>query len=230
MTVALLEALLKKTEILSKTSMDELFRLSYHIHHKAQGNLGSGIDIAASVYGNVLMYQLLKQDDLPPANCLPITRWNDLFVLPVWAGHSTSTRKMVQNVQKLEKESPEVFNRIMDALIRCSEKGCTAYIGRNREELFESVAEYNHILSELGAASNSPIISDSHKKLIDLIANYSANAIYKPSGAGGGDIGVAFCDSTESVETVKRILKQTEFHILDFTIANEGAAITTIRD
>jgi phosphomevalonate kinase len=227
MTVALIEAMLIKIRMLGKMSMEELFKLAYRVHRKAQGNLGSGIDIAASIYGNVLLYQLQKEEGLPPANCLPLVRWQSLYVLPIWAGRSTSTRKMVRNVDKLEEESPAIFNRIMDELILCSEKGCTAYIERNRKIFFDSITEYNHVLTELGEASGSPIVSEEHKKLINLI-NTQSNSVYKPSGAGGGDIGIAFCDSLESVDGLKRLLKNTEFRILDFQIANEGVSVTSI--
>ena len=226
MTVALIKALLSSTDLLSNFNTHDFFQLAFRIHHKAQGDLGSGIDVAASVFGNVLTYQLREDDGILTGYGQPVDRWDDLFIIPIWAGHSTSTRQMVRSVDALKESSPQVFDNIMNALIECSEKGCTSYVQKDKVTFFNSIREFNRILSDLGDKSNTPILSDAHRKLIDLISE--TNGVYKPSGAGGGDIGVAFCDSMDTVENVKRILKETDFQVLDFDITDEGVSVFEI--
>ncbi len=224
MTVALIEALLKSVNLLRNYNKHDFFQLAFHTHRKAQGNLGSGIDVAASVYGNVLIYQLRDDKGIPTGYGQPIECWDDLFVVPIWIGHSTSTREMVRRVDVLKKLSPTLFNKIMDTLIRCSEKGCASYIQKDKTTFFRSIREFNEILTDLGEQSNTPIISDAHQKLIDLISD--SDVVYKPSGAGGGDIGVAFCNSMDAVKKMKRIINETDFQVLDFDIANEGVSVS----
>lgn len=224
MTVALIETLLKLAGLQREFSIHEFFQIAFQIHHKAQGNLGSGIDIAASVHGYVLTYQLHMANTKPKGSCQPVDEWSDLHVIPIWAGHSTSTRKMVRSVDALKESSPQVFDRIMGELIQCSEKGCKSYIDRDMRTFFESINDYNRILSDLGRQSDTPIISEEHQKLIGLASG--SGAVYKPSGAGGGDIGVAFCDSPDAVQRVKHSIQETEFQILDFGIASEGVSLS----
>lgn len=228
MTVALIDALLNLVDLRKSFNIHDFFQLAFQIHRKAQGNLGSGIDVAASAYGNVLIYQLKEEKGMPIGYCQPQDRWSELCVVPIWAGHSTSTRKMVRSVDALRESSPLIFDKIMNELIQCSEKGCASYIKRDKFTFFESIKDYNSILSDLGMQSDTPIISEAHQKLIDLISG--TDIVYKPSGSGGGDIGVAFCDSLDGVENVKQILKETEFQVLDFGIATKGISVSDSRN
>jgi phosphomevalonate kinase len=225
MAVALINALLTEVNLRSDYTTDDFFQLAFQTHRKAQGNLGSGIDIAASVYGNVLIYQLGYEKDKPIGSGQPVNRWDGLYVVPIWAGHSTSTRKMVRSVGALKESSPKVFDNIMAQLIQCSEDGCISYIKKDRATFFNCIREFNKILADLGEKSNTPIVSDAHKKLIDLISG--AGAVYKPSGAGGGDIGVAFCTSAEAVEEISQKLINSGFQILDYKIADAGMSFNS---
>lgn len=227
MTVALIEALLKSVNLLSHYDKHDFFQLAFRTHRKAQGNLGSGIDVAASVYGNVLTYQLKKEKGILTGNGQPVECWDDLIVVPIWVGHSTSTRKMVRSVDLLKESSPRIFNHIMNALIQCSENGCESYLQKDKTTFFKSIHEFNEILADLGKQSNTPIVSDAHRKLIDLISD--SDVVYKPSGAGGGDIGVAFCDSKDAVRKIKCLLNETNFQVLDFDIAKEGVSVSEIK-
>jgi phosphomevalonate kinase len=223
-TVALTKALLSSTDLLSEFTEQKFFQIAFQIHRKAQNNLGSGIDVAASVYGNVLTYQLSEENGLLNGNCQLQDLWKELYVIPIWAGHSTSTREMVRNVDAFKESSPQIFDRIMNDLIKCSEKGCVSYIEKDKIALYESINEFNRILSDLGKQSRTPIISEAHSRLIDLVTNEST--VYKPSGAGGGDIGVAFCDSPDALENIKQILKNSEFRVLDIGIAKKGVTFS----
>lgn len=224
MTVVLIQALLSFIDLISEFDTNEFFQLALQIHHKAQGNLGSGIDVAASVYGNVLTYQLDKKQEMPIGYCHPQRQWEDLQIIPIWIGHSTSTRQMVQRVDALKESSPKIFDQIMNELINCSERGCESYTSKNEIDFFESIRDYNKILSELSKQSDTLIISEAHQKLIDLLS--SPDTVYKPSGAGGGDIGVAFCNSLEAVDKIKQALKVTEFQVLDYSIAKAGVVLS----
>ncbi|HES59693.1 MAG TPA: hypothetical protein ENO18_04605, partial [Caldithrix sp.] len=224
MTVALIQALLTTVDLQNAYTKPGFFQMAFHAHRKAQGNLGSGIDIAASVYGNVLTYQLGDEKGIPAGYGRPVHRWKELYVIPIWAGHSTSTRKMVRSVDALKISSPKVFDRIMAELIHCSENGCSSYVKKDKAVFFDCIHAFNKILTNLGSESNTPIVSEAHQELIHLISG--VDAVYKPSGAGGGDIGVAFCDSVDAVENVRRKLNSSQFRILDFNIANVGMSVS----
>ncbi len=48
-----------------------------------------------------------------------------------------------------------------------------------------------------------------------------AGAVYKPSGAGGGDLGIAFC-SHEAFYDVKQHLLQRNVNIIDLSTEENG--------
>ena len=69
----------------------------------------------------------------------------------------------------------------------------------------------------LGKTSGMPIISAIHQQIATLIRQ--AGGAYKPSGAGSGDIGIAFAESVDQLKMIRGQLEQHNFHCIDTHIA-----------
>lgn len=223
MTVALFRVLLHRANPELIITEDQLFDLAQNAHRKAQGNIGSGIDIAASVYGGVLLYSLKLEGNKPLGKPQKIAYWDDLYVLPIWSGRSTSTKKMVQGVTKLKETKPALYERIMSRLISVSGNGCSNYLKKDFPGFCAAIKEYHQILLQLGQESKVPIISIDHQNLSLLMEQLGV--VYKPSGAGGGDIGVAFAADKEKVNEIHHHLSKTNFRILQFKISRCGVKL-----
>ncbi|KAA3615641.1 MAG: hypothetical protein D8M58_15715 [Calditrichaeota bacterium] len=221
LTVALVKALFK----LSGKSPDDLeelnkiFRLSLAAHKKAQGGLGSGIDIAASSMGGVLEYRVginNRAEQLLPEK---VKVWEKLKMLVVFTGSSESTRKMVAGVGQLKKEKPEIYKQLMSDLETSSVNGCKAYKKNDISLFFKEIKNYNDLMSSLGEKSGMPIISPVHQKISEVVVQ--SGGVYKPSGAGSGDIGIAFAENAEQIIVVKKAIEKSGFTWLDVKIASE---------
>lgn len=222
MTVALMRALCHINSTDDPFVPADLFLQALKIHRLAQGNIGSGIDVAASVYGGVLIYEMAKEDSgqkIPQ----PVDVWSELFILPVWTGKSASTRSMVRGVDRLKESNPTLHGELISRLAHYSQQGCQAYRQKDFNAFFESVKEFYLALSHLGEKSAMPIISPAHQKLAKIAV--TLGAVYKPSGAGSGDIGVAFMDSSDKMENLRLAVQQANFEALDVRICRHGVGL-----
>gem|GEM_PF-248888 len=212
-TVALLDALTKF--IGCRLTDNELYRQAFEIHRKAQGGLGSGMDIAASATGGVFKYQMKLNTE--ESGLIESVDWpKDLQMLSIWAGHSASTQNMVQEVKAFKKARPKRYRSVMKTMRTLSEEGCEAFKIGDTEAFLDIILDYRLQEKELGEASGADIISEVHQDIGDLVDK--AGGSYKPSGAGGGDIGIAFCRDQETSFKIKQSIEKSQFDILDLPL------------
>ncbi len=218
LTVALLDALYEFTGA-SPDNRNQLFRHAVQTHFQAQGKMGSGIDIAASVFGGTLQYQITPGD---PLNAIieEIEMPKHLLMLVVWAGESASTRQLVGLVNTFAQQHPHEFKNLMARMSELSFEGCHAIVNQEIVQFLDIVDQYYLAMDELGQRSNAPIISAEHAKIAKIAKQNGA--FYKPSGAGGGDMGIAFAASINILETVADALTAAGFQLIGVNIAQDG--------
>ncbi len=219
LTVAITKAVFDFIDLDTDAERTLIFQQSLKAHRQAQNNRGSGIDIAASSYGGVLSYTFNPQHT-ERSRPQPMPLWPGLNVLPVWTGRSASTLKMVERVHKLKQKDGNRFERLMGKLGELSHHGCQAFEKQAVSDFFEAVRTFNATLNALGQASDAPIITGAHERLAQLASQF--DAVYKPSGAGGGDIGVAFFMSDESLKRFKEAISAEGMVPLDVQICSGG--------
>lgn len=212
-TVSLLSAL---TKLIDKPLIgQELYRTAYKLHRKAQGKIGSGADVAASSVGGILQYRMA--DNGAVDGYLEQISWpKDLIMIPIWAGYSASTQDLVRKVENYRDENPTSFNAIMDPLKQLSKDGCQAFRNGDTEKFLEIVDNFIQQEKKLGEASDTEIISEAHKQILSIVKN--AGGVYKPSGAGSGDIGVAFCNNSETAQKIIQAVESKGFDKLELSL------------
>ncbi len=192
-TVALLRSLLRSLG--SEPPASELFALAKGAHSRAQGGAGSGVDIAASTYGGVLEYRI---DQSPRPTHLPPR----VECLAVWTGHSSSTPDLVRQVLQAVEARPgarAVFGELSEA----AEQGALDARRGDADAFLDTVGRFADAYRRLGEECGVPLFDTAHDAIAS--AGTKAGAVYKPSGAGAGDLGVAF-GRDESIETLRRSL------------------------
>ncbi len=204
---------------------EALFRLALEAHHYAQGKVGSGIDVAASFFGGYLVYRRVYQDDPPGKLPEKLAACPGLYFTPVFTGKSASTADMVQGVGRLKESHPLEYQKLMERLKELSTQGSLHFKEGNAAAFLQDVKEFYTALQELGERSGVPIISQLHRRLAELAQE--AGVAYKPSGAGGGDIGILFSDDPERLKIAEAKAQQEGFHPLTLAVARQGKRILT---
>lgn len=222
LTVAFLQAL---TEFMGKdTRADELFRDALGVHRIAQGELGSGVDIAASASGGIIQYRMPKLKEPFDGEITNLEWPDDLKVVAIWTGSSASTQSFVKTVNRFRAAAPRAYTRVMDKMINLCEEGCKAFRSGDINGFLEIIPAFTNLEGILGNSSGTDIVSEAHKKISRLVD--SAGGVYKPSGAGGGDIGLAFCSDDDTLQQIKSNISETSFEVLDLSILKEGIQVS----
>lgn len=160
---------------------DALFASAASAHHAAQDGSGSGGDIAASVYGGLLLYTPGE----PPA----VAGWpNDLELFAVMTGTGSSTIDLVARVSAYRERDPGAYGRDLDALSSLAARAGNALT--DAETFLALADDYFHALETLDSHADAGIVTERHRELRPLAA--ASGAVFKPTGAGGGDLGLVF--------------------------------------
>jgi phosphomevalonate kinase len=156
----------------------KIFEAALRAHRHVQPD-GSGVDVAASTFGGVLVCQLEKGQLSTRAHQWPAP-------LRAFACRTpASTKDMVARVHSFAKEQPKRHDEI---IARASRAATRATVATTEAELLEALREQDAALRELGAAANVPIFTPELDELGRIAA--AEGAFFGPSGAGGGDIGI----------------------------------------
>ena len=174
---------------------DDVQQLCDTVHREFQGGKGSGIDVATSLHGGVIRFQR-EAMGLPKSEVLS---WpQGLYMLPVWTGHAASTGQMLERLDGLRDTNPSMYLSLIGDLTQIAGSFQEAWQRQNVPELLDLLGTYHCGLNRLDETAAVGIYSAEH---VDFQRRAAAiGAVYKPSGAGGGDFGLVFSDSSAKIE------------------------------
>lgn len=203
-TVAVISAIFVFNKV--SLSKEETFKLAALSHLLVQGN-GSGADIAAAVFGGWIHYcafdakwvlnkleEGIEINELirlpwPNLSISPLTPQVDLELCVGWTKEAAGTGPMVDKIQKLRLTEPQSYEQFLKEsahAVACFVKG---FEQGNNELVLDGISQNRYALRKIGEAAGVPIETPKLKVLCDLADEFGRA---KPSGAGGGDCGIAF--------------------------------------
>jgi len=177
--VALTAALLQASG--QQPGRDRLCRLAMAAHRRAQQGGGSGADVATSIHGGIVSFADGTAQAAPdwPA---------ELAVLAVMTGTGADTTELVQRVVEYGRREPARYRDQMGHL--------QTLAGEARQALTDGAAflaladDYFEALRALDAGARAGIVLEQHLQLATLARHHGA--VFKTTGAGGGDLGLLF--------------------------------------
>lgn len=188
----------------------QLFQLSHEAHKLFSGGMGSGADIAASIYGGVIGYQYIH--NAPLVQDVDLRKiWPHLLI--IHSGKPQSTKHFVEQFLK-SKEHASIIDNFNKETNKQTER-----LLANLGEIDVFIEVLNHLfglMEHLGNAIGIDIVSEEHRH-IQRIAQ-SLNGAAKPSGAGGGDIAIALVPEENRAAFVDELGK-SNFSILPLELA-----------
>ena len=165
LTVALTAALGQTTDVFSS---------AMRAHRLFQHGAGSGVDIATSSSGGLVDYHM---NDAPAATL----RWpTGLTYRLIWTGVPASTRMMLDKFEKAGRRSPRT------TLVNAAERMAEAW--HSASAVMSQYPVYIEALRQFSVDHDLGIFDAGHDKLVREAA--AAGLVYKPCGAGGGDVGI----------------------------------------
>jgi phosphomevalonate kinase len=144
-------------------------------------------------------------------------------MLPVWSGSSASTPELVDRFNHYRECDPDAFKMHIHRLTGLAEEADKAWSSQKVTALLEALAAYDSALRMMDCDGAIGINTESH----DLLRSVSAQhgAIYKTSGAGGGDFGIALSDSPKVIESLAIALSDSGYRVLNGSPDADGLTI-----
>ncbi len=159
------------------------------LHAAGQGG-GSGLDVAASRAGGMICYR--RNRSAGPtigSGRLP----DGVAFVAISTGRAASTPDLVRRFDAWRAAEPQAALLRLERLAAIAETGVAAAQANAASDFLAAIEHYSVALGELGQAMHADIMTDEHRA-IAAVARRSG-VVYKVSGAGGGDIGLALSES-----------------------------------
>jgi phosphomevalonate kinase len=180
-----------------------VYAVALAAHRAAQGGKGSGADVAAAVHGGLLKVEGQK-GGLPTVEPLAIPP--GLRIVVFWTGESVATTSMIDGVQSFARAEPAAYRELIGSLRDLAGRFVAELRAGSATGAVAVAGRYGKRLAALGAAAKVPIVTAPFARAADLAKELGG--IAKPSGAGGGDIGVAMFATPEAARLFVRALPQ----------------------
>ncbi len=171
--------------------------------HCAVSPEGSGADVAASVLGGVLRFRREPRapgergPGEPRVEAVPLAWPAGLVVRVVWTGKAARTSDFLRRVAALAEARPAEHRARMDALAARAVDLAGAFERGAAADIVAGAGGYGEAMGALGDAAGVPILEERLAAVDAIARRYGGRA--KPSGAGGGDVAVAFFADAGSV-------------------------------
>ncbi len=200
-TVALIKMIFERS---ARTDRQSLLEFSLQCHREYSQGLGSGADVAAAVYGAPIQFHISSSptvETLTPHQFL-----RDLLV--IGTPTSQNTRDFVKKAFLLRSKSRSFLH---DFITASTKNTLTVTNARNETDFINAMHELYQWLMAFGAHAKIDIISKSHANIHRLARMHGGAA--KPSGAGGGDIAIAYVPKASRQQFLDELDKTSAFVI-----------------
>ena len=176
-----------------------------------QDGQGSGADVAAAVYGGVVAAERRDGGLTVARHTLP----DGLEVVAGWTGESAATTPLVAAFATMP--APPVLGD----LVATARDAVAAITAGDADRLCEAVDRSSDLLARLGRQTGLPIMTPALDRLVSTARK--AGAVAKPSGAGGGDCGIAVVNTPRVAAAVRAAWRDAGILPLDVVVADTGA-------
>jgi phosphomevalonate kinase len=222
---------------------ETIFKLAAIAHLKAQGS-GSGADVAASTFGGWLRYSSFQPEWLAerlpgmglerllhePWPFFSVERLSplprDLRLCVGWTGEPASTAALVPRVRALREQDPGAYGHFLAESQVSVEHLVAGLTSANRGRALAALERNRKALAELGQRAGVAIETPALAALHHWAEVCGGGG--KPSGAGGGDCGVALIFGDDKLEGLQHAWRQAGLEPLPLGVSDAGVTVTRL--
>ncbi|MBP7126993.1 hypothetical protein KBD49_11585 [Myxococcota bacterium] len=192
-----------------------ILRLAREVHRRLQGGRGSGVDVAAAVFGGIRVHRTgITGPEAPPAFALP----PGLSVRFLWTGREVSTPDRLEVFEEFRSRQPGAADEAMDRLVVTARALVEPPPG-DRQHFLSALEDHADALDRLGSLAGLPMRPADDSP--EVRRTRAHGGVLKASGSGGGDLLVAFLPD-ETLEPWDRDLRSLGFDPFPLPAAREG--------
>ncbi len=191
------------------------------VHQASQGGSGSGIDVATSLNGGVIRFQ--RMDNAADPDVQRLTLPPSFHYAAVWTGKSATTGPMLSQLQRWTRRHADKWQMCLLAARVICDAAFRAIAESDSKALVRTIKGYGAWMKALEKTSGLRIYTPGHS-FLDTMAS-QCGCSYKPSGAGGGDIGVAAAATTEEIANFQNYVTKEGYQWLSLKTDQNGLQV-----
>jgi phosphomevalonate kinase len=180
---AALTAALARTGSAGVAAGRDVCELAMQAHSGFQGGRGSGVDVATAITGGVIAFAMR------PRQRIEALSWpRGLNFSLLWSGKPASTAERLKELEHFERgrAARTAAAKLGDA----SRNVLAAWQKQEVTTVLESLQAYTAALRRFSIEHRLGVFDAGHQELCEVADDLGL--VYKPCGAGGGDIGILF--------------------------------------
>jgi len=194
-------------------------------HRMFQGGAGSGLDVAAAYTGGIIDFRLDSDSAPLVGSVLPP---NSVGFAGIFPGSSASTPNLVARYDRWKAHEPKRWAELTRRMHVIAEQGYAAARENDGPRFLAAIAEYGCSLGALGNAMGADLVTAEHQQIEQLAKRF--DVVYKISGAGGGDLGLACSLDADALNVFAAAAEEQGFHAVELAIDNEGLVIEELAE
>ena len=199
---------------------DEDLRKLISWHRNLQGGFGSGLDVAASLFGSMISFEL-REDSAPVVDSIQLP--SGVAFVGICVGSSASTKDFLKRFNAWQDAFPAQASKQLTELTCLAKIGHAATAENDGVAFLSALTKYGECLGELGEAMGVDIVTRAHRAIGSEAKKY--NVAYKISEAGGGDLGLAFSADAGALKAFLRTVENSRYKIINFGLDKQGLCI-----
>jgi phosphomevalonate kinase len=175
-------------------------------HRALQGGRGSGLDVATACRGGVVEFQ---------AGQAVRRAWpKALRYCFIWSGASAETTAQISRFERGAAQLPAFADLCAAA---------AAVTRATPAHFMRELAAYTNALRAFDDAARLGIFSAAHVQIAAIATDH--DVVYKPCGAGGGDIGAAFATDAGTLADFVTTVAAAGFRLIDMELDEHGVLV-----
>jgi phosphomevalonate kinase len=186
--------------------------------HRAVAPQGSGADVAAATLGGVVRFRRAAARDAE------VIRWPaELRVEVVWTGEPARTSDLLSKVRGLAERSPEDYRDATAPLREAAEALLGAVVDGDVSSAVRAAGDHGRAMQHLGERTDAEIVTEPLARVAQLAEAHGGAA--KPSGAGGGDVALAFFADADDADRFRRACPDAGLTLVSLAMGAEGVRL-----
>lgn len=178
---------------------------AYAVHRAVQGS-GSGIDVATSLHGGMIRFDLAPNPEDPPL----VRSLRPVVPLVIWSGKAAQTGPRIAAYKAW---------RGRDEFVDASAELCDQFPVRP----VEAMAEAGRRLAAMAQAARVDYLTPTITEVMRLAWRCGGGA--KPSGAGGGDCLVALLPSPDATAAFLRHMARLKLTVIPVSVSGAASVV-----
>ena len=191
--------------------------VAFAAHARAQGGRGSGLDVASAHRGGLIRFARDVEQPKIESAIWPAR----VHRLAVWTRESAAT---VDYIDRFDRWRREQRRSSLDALIESA--AATAHSLSDATAFMRELRAFAARLVELDRDSGLGLHSLAHRRLANLAGDA---VVYKPCGAGGGDLGLACSEDLAALAAFGAAAADHGFSPLPLELPQHGVDVSLSR-